>query len=206
MRYKTPAALEMAVKEAAKKSPLDTNRAIAGFCFHRLLCRVFSDPDSPFVLKGGQSVLARTVDARATRDIDLLARETSVEAAAADLRRLAGIGLDDFISFSLDKAEPIKADGEHRSGMKVWFTPSLGGKSLQAASVDLVVDEIDDVAPDMVSEEELAAKLYEPALGTHWEHGASTWSPSSLIWAAAEGNDTLEPNDNISHSTKTQSR
>ena len=123
MRYKTPAALEMAVKEAAKKSPLDTNRAIAGFYFHRLLCRVFSDPDSPFVLKGGQSVLARTVDARATRDIDLLARETSVEAAVADLRRLAGIGLDDFISFSFDKAEPIKADDEYRSGMKVWFTP-----------------------------------------------------------------------------------
>ena len=206
MRYKTPAALEMAVKEAAKKSPLDTNRAIAGFYFHRLLCRVFSDPDSPFVLKGGQSVLARTVDARATRDIDLLARETSVEAAVADLRRLASIGLDDFISFSFDKAEPIKADDEYRSGMKVWFTPSLGGKSLQAVSVDLVVDEVDDVAPDMVSAEELAAKLYEPALGTHWEHGASTWSPSSLIWAAAEGNDTLEPNDNISHSTKTQGR
>lgn len=206
MRYKTPAALEMAVKEAAKKSPLDTNRAIAGFYFHRLLCRVFSDPDSPFVLKGGQSVLARTVDARATRDIDLLAREASVEAAVADLRRLAGIGLDDFISFSFDKAEPIKADDEYRSGMKVWFTPSLGGKSLQAVSVDLVVDEVDDVAPDMVSAEELAAKLYEPALGTHWEHGASTWSPSSLIWAAAEGNDTLEPNDNISHSTKTQGR
>ena len=151
MRYKTPAAHGMAVKEAAKKSPLDANRAIAGFYLHRLLCRVFSDPDSPFVLKGGQSVLARTVDARATRDIDLLARETSVEAAVADLRRLAGIGIDDFISFSFDKAEPIKADGEHRSGMKVWFTPSLGGKSLQAASVDLVVDEIDGVAPDMAT-------------------------------------------------------
>lgn len=196
----------MAVKEAAKKSPLDTNRAIAGFYFHRLLCRVFSDPDSSFVLKGGQSVLARTVDARATRDIDLLAREASVEAAVADLRRLAGIGLDDFISFSFDKAEPIKADDEYRSGMKVWFTPSFGGKSLQAVSVDLVVDEVDDVAPDMVSAEELAAKLYEPALGTHWKHGASTWSPSSLIWAAAEGNDALEPNDSISHSTKTQGR
>ena len=91
MRYKTPAAHGMAVKEAAKKSPLDANRAIAG------------------------------------------------------------IGIDDFISFSFDKAEPIKADGEHRSGMKVWFTPSLGGKSLQAASVDLVVDEIDDVAPDMAT-------------------------------------------------------
>ena len=128
------------------------NRAIAGFYFHRLLCRVFSDPDSPFVLKGGQSVLARTVDARATRDIDLLAREASVEAAVADLRRLAGIGLDDFISFSFDKAEPIKADDEHRSGMKVWFTPpSLGGKSLQAASVDLVVDEVDGLEPETIT-------------------------------------------------------
>ena len=151
MRYKTPAAHGMAVKEAAKKSPLDANRAIAGFYLHRLLCRVFSDPDSPFVLKGGQSVLARTVDARATRDIDLLARETSVEAAVADRRRRAGIGIEDFSSCSCDKAEPLKADGEHRSGMKVWFTPSLGGKSLQAASVDLVVDEIDDVAPDMAT-------------------------------------------------------
>ena len=93
-----------------------------------------------------------------------------------------------------------------RAGMEVWFTPSLGGKSLQAVSVDLVIDEVDDVAPDMVSAEELVAKFYEPALGTHWEHGTSTWSPSSLIWAAAEKNDTLEPNDSISHSTKTQGR
>ena len=147
MRYKTPAALEMAVKEAAKNSPLDANRAIAGFYFRRLLCRVFSDPDSPFVLKGGQSVLARTVDARATRDIDLLARETSVEAAVADPRRLAGIGLGDFISFSFDKAEPIKADDEYRNGMKVWFTPSLGSKPLQAVSVDLAVDEVDAWRP-----------------------------------------------------------
>lgn len=147
MRCKTPAALEMAVKEAAKKSPLDTNRAIAGFYFHQLLCRVFGDPDSPFVLKGGQSVLARTVDARATRDIDLLARETSVEAAVADPRRLAGIGLGDFISFSFDKADPIKADDEYRNGMKVWFTPSLGSKPLQAVSVDLAVDEVDAWRP-----------------------------------------------------------
>ena len=35
--YKTPAALEMAVKQAAKDSQQDTNRAIAGFWRHRLL-------------------------------------------------------------------------------------------------------------------------------------------------------------------------
>ncbi len=37
MAYKTPAALEMAVKAAAKASLLDTGRAVSGFYFHRLL-------------------------------------------------------------------------------------------------------------------------------------------------------------------------
>lgn len=116
----------MAVKEAAKKSPLDTNRAIAGFYFHRLLCRVFSDPDSPFVLKGGQSALARNLPER----------------------------------FQIPDA---------------W--PAVYGKPYAKMARQAKVN---DVAPDMVSVEDLAAKLYEPALGTHWEHGASTWSPSSL--------------------------
>ena len=37
MTYKTLAALEMAVKQAVKDSPQDTNRAIACFWRHRLL-------------------------------------------------------------------------------------------------------------------------------------------------------------------------
>jgi hypothetical protein len=43
----------MAVKEAAKLSPLDTGKAVSGFYFHRLLCRVFADDNMGFVLKGG---------------------------------------------------------------------------------------------------------------------------------------------------------
>ena len=62
----SPRALETAVKEAARRSPLDTSRVVAGFYFHRLLCRVFSEPGSPFVLKGGLSALARTTDALRT--------------------------------------------------------------------------------------------------------------------------------------------
>ena len=105
----------MAVKAAAKASPLDTNLAISGFYFHRLLCRVFSEKDRKFVLKGGLSVLARTVDARATRDIDLLAQETELGAAVEELRRLASVDLGDFMAFRFDKAEPIKSDDEYRS-------------------------------------------------------------------------------------------
>lgn len=88
MGYKTPAALEMAVREAAKRSPMDANRAIAGFCFHRLLCRVFNDEDCRFILKGGQGMLARTIDARYTRDIDLLAKGSDLQAALEELKEL----------------------------------------------------------------------------------------------------------------------
>ena len=63
----------------------------------------------------GLSVLARTVDARATRDIDLLAQETELGAAVEELRRLASVDLGDFMAFRFDKAEPIKSDDEYRS-------------------------------------------------------------------------------------------
>ena len=76
---------------------------------------MFSEKDRKFVLKGGLSVLARTVDARATRDIDLLAQETELGAAVEELRRLASVDLGDFMAFRFDKAEPIKSDDECRS-------------------------------------------------------------------------------------------
>ena len=110
MVCKTPAALEMAIKAAAKASPLETGRAVSGFYFHRLLCRVFSKPDSPFMLKGGQSMLARTMDARATRDIDLLSEEADLDAALAELRALAEADLGDFVVFEFVGAVPIKVE------------------------------------------------------------------------------------------------
>lgn len=93
MRYKTSEDLDTAIKAAAKASPMDTGRAYAGFFFHRLLCRVFSDPDSHFLLKGGLSMLARTIDARATRDIDLLSTGDDLGEAVEELKRLAAVAL-----------------------------------------------------------------------------------------------------------------
>ena len=142
MRYKTSNALEMAVKAAAKDSPLDTGRAVSGFYYHRLLCRIFSDPEGGFVLKGGQSMLARTVDARATRDIDLLSKERSLEGALEKLKAVASIDLGDHMRFVFESAREIKAEDEYRSGLNVVFTPWLGPKRMQPISIDLVVDEI----------------------------------------------------------------
>jgi hypothetical protein len=151
MHYKSPAALEMAIKEAAKASPMDTSRAISGFYFHRLLCRVFSENGSPFILKGGQGMLARTINARATRDIDFLSNVSELDEALRELRRLAAVDLGDFITFEFENAYPIKADDEYRSGIKVSFTPLLGTKRMQAISIDLVVDEMSCEQPEIIT-------------------------------------------------------
>ncbi len=150
MAYKTPAALEMAVKAAAKASPFDTGRAVSGFYFYRLLCRVFGKPGSPFVLKGGQSMLARTADARATRDIDLLSKAADLDAALNELRTFAQIDLGDFVVFEFAGAEPIKVEDEYRSGLEVTFVPLLGGRRLQEVSIDLVVDRVASGEPEIV--------------------------------------------------------
>ena len=151
MRYKTPEALGMAVTAAARRSGMDVGRAVSGFYFHRLLCRVFSVPNSPFLLKGGQSMLARTPSARATRDIDLLAEETDLGIALSELRKLASIDLSDFVSFEYVGSKPIKAEDEYRSGLKVTFVPMLGARKLQPVSIDLVVDQVPCGVPEVLT-------------------------------------------------------
>ena len=132
-RYKTARALEMAVGEAARASVLDTNRAINNFYYHRLLVRVFSEGEPHFVLKGGLGMLARTVDARATRDADLTTSSLDIDSAVCELRRLASRDLGDFVSFQFVGVEPVRADDEYRDGFKVRFDAFLGGKNNVAA-------------------------------------------------------------------------
>lgn len=151
MKYTTPAALEMAVKAVAKKSPMDTNRAISGFYFHRLLCRIFSVENSGFVLKGGQSMLARTIDARYTRDIDLLSTEADLLTAIEDLKNFARIDLGDHVRFEFEKADPIKLDDEYRNGYNVVFSTWLGAKMTQSVSIDLVVDVVEGITAEPIT-------------------------------------------------------
>ena len=142
MRYKSAVALEMAVKATASASPMDTGRTVAAFYFHRLLCRVFANGNDSFVLKGGQAMLARTVDARATRDIDLLTTGGNLDDALEELVGLAEIDLGDFVTFEFAGSRPIKAADEYRSGLSVRLVPVIGAKRMQQFSIDLVVDEV----------------------------------------------------------------
>lgn len=117
MRYKNATALEMTVKAAASASDFDTSRAISSFYFHRFLYRIFAGGNDSFVLKGGRSILARTFDARATRDINLLTTMDTLDDALEELIKLAQTDMDDFITFEFAGATETKAEDEYRSGL-----------------------------------------------------------------------------------------
>lgn len=141
MRYKTARALEMAVKEAAKKSGRDVNRAIRDFYHDRLLERVFSESEPAFVLKGGRSMLARTARARYTNDTDVAFEGGGIEEAVAELVRLSSRDLSDHLEYRLAKTYSIVEDQEYREGRRVVFEAILGGtKKVAEVSVDLVVN------------------------------------------------------------------
>ena len=141
-QYKTPEALLQAVKAAAHNSSRETSKALEGFFIDRFLCRVFSESTPAFVLKGGQSQLARRVDARESRDADLVGTETDIELSLQKLKELASIDLGDYLEYRFDSARRIAVSQEYREGYRVVFLPVLGGvKKLNKIGIDLVVDQ-----------------------------------------------------------------
>lgn len=151
--YKTYRAMEQAVKAAAKASGRDVNKAIQAFYHDRFLCRVFSTNSPSFILKGGQSMLARIPNARETRDIDLIGRTSDIDEALEKLIDAASIDLDDFVEFRFKGKRQTDTSQDYREGYTVTFETWLGGTSQKGViSIDLVVDalppeEFDIVAP-----------------------------------------------------------
>ena len=151
MRYRSPKALEQAVKAAARRSGRDVGKAIAAFWRDRLLCRVFSTPEPEFVLKGGQGMLAKVPDARETRDIDLLGTSGNLDEALDELKALSSKDLGDYLNFRFETARPTDTSQDYRTGYTVTFEVWLGGTVKRGTvSVDLVVDTVPPGSYDMV--------------------------------------------------------
>jgi len=110
--YETPAALRRALEDRLMALVTKERGEIQRFrrqaAFDRLLCRLFQDETSPWLLKGGYAMELRIRTARTTRDIDLALRPSptmpkqwNVEAVIAMLRRAAEINLADGFEFTL---------------------------------------------------------------------------------------------------------
>jgi len=113
-RYKDPgaflAAANTRLKTAAGATGRPVNEIRREFVFQRFLARVFNDPDSCWLLKGGAGLLIRLPVARYSRDVDLLYPEASLDEAVEQLRLAAALDLGDHLHFSLGEHKPMTGE------------------------------------------------------------------------------------------------
>jgi len=107
------AALEDRLKKLAISEGIDLQRLRRQVAFDRLLCRLFANPDCPWLLKGGYAMELRLKAARTTRDIDLALKHLPLaeagwegnESAVLEALREAGqLEAEDFFTFVFGSA------------------------------------------------------------------------------------------------------
>ena len=102
-------ALENRLMNIARDEGVDIQRLRRQVSFDRLLCRLFDDPASPWLLKGGYAMELRIAEGRATRDVDLAVRLPIVGSGKLSDRILialqdaAAVDLRDFFSFAIGR-------------------------------------------------------------------------------------------------------
>jgi hypothetical protein len=111
--FKTPAAFRASVDTQLKARqrelgpPTTVQLLRRRFLQERLLARVFADPEAPWVLKGGVSMLVRIPPrARYSKDIDLVHLPADPQMAAHDLARMVQIDTGDLLRFQIVRSTP----------------------------------------------------------------------------------------------------
>ena len=139
--YRTPAEFDRALKKAAKAAVGDTGERYRQALRDRFLCRVFSDPEERFILKGGSGLLARVPHARATRDADfaLRGKETPDDVVAA-LDGLLALDMGDFCRFKLTRREESMDDNGYSRLLKLRYATYIGDEEKDPVLVDLSLD------------------------------------------------------------------
>lgn len=143
--YGSPRALSDALSQLVRESNasgLQGNQIRTQFFFERFLSRVFSGPDKDqWMLAGGTSLLARVATTRATKDIDLISTENSLEYAEQQLMELVAKDLGDFVSFEFsDRKTAVEGDTQpYANGVTLRFTPRIGAQTASTIKVDLIV-------------------------------------------------------------------
>lgn len=139
--YKTPAEFDRAIKRAARAAEGDTGERYRQALRDRFLCRVFSDPEERFILKGGSGMLARIPNARATRDADFATKrwEPSDEIVGV-LQDLASADLGDYCHFVLTRREESMDENGYSRLLRLRFATYIGEEEKDPVLVDLSLD------------------------------------------------------------------
>ncbi|MGH3188125.1 MAG: nucleotidyl transferase AbiEii/AbiGii toxin family protein [Streptosporangiaceae bacterium] len=122
---------------AAQDPAYSAQERLRFFAFSRFLARVFADQPDDWALKGAGALLARIPVARASNDLDLVAR-SSLDLVEDRLRQAAAVDLEDGFTFAImSGSRPIT--GNNR-GLRFTAETRIGPYRLATFRVDVVID------------------------------------------------------------------
>jgi len=151
-KYRTPEALRRALEDrliaSSRSGGGDLPRMRRQVAFDRLLCRLFANPDAPWLLKGGYAMELRIESARTTRDIDLAVRSLPGSGGQWDdaavrllLQDLANADLGDGFEFLI--GEPtMDLDAAPYGGSRFPVEASMGGRNFASFHVDVSAGDV----------------------------------------------------------------
>jgi hypothetical protein len=148
--YKTGAALRTALEDRlgkiAMEESIDLQRIRRQVSFDRLLARLGSAPDSPWVLKGGYAMELRYHKARTTKDLDFTMRLTSQNAPGKDqvlalLQEAAAADMEDFFVYRIGQAT-TDLEGAPYGGARYPVEAMLGDRTFAKFHLDIGVGDI----------------------------------------------------------------
>lgn len=147
------AAVTARAKTEAQASSAAAGALLRRFIVDRFLARIFALPGDEWVLKGGNAVLTRVHDARTTKDIDLLAELSDLDAAVARLREAVEIDLPDHFRFVITGTRAASGGTMQPDikGYKISIDAYCGVTRRDHFSVDVVTGDLMTGTPDVQS-------------------------------------------------------
>ncbi|MDX1952306.1 MAG: nucleotidyl transferase AbiEii/AbiGii toxin family protein [Verrucomicrobiota bacterium] len=151
-RYQTPSALRRALEDrllaAVRREGGDIQRMRRQAAFDRLLCRLFHEPNAPWLLKGGYAMELRIQKARTTRDVDLAIRQLpdgaevwNDAAVRASLERAAAVDLQDGFEFTI--GEPtMDLDAAPYGGARYPVEAQMAGRRFANFHLDVSAGDV----------------------------------------------------------------
>ena len=143
-------ALEDRLKRLAQEEGIDLQRLRRQAAFDRLLCRLFENPDGPWLLKGGYAMELRLRTARTTRDMDLALKQLPIpnldwDANASTvleaLREVGLLDLGDFFTFVFGDAVQ-DLDAAPYGGARFPVDTRLAGRSFVKFHLDVSTGDV----------------------------------------------------------------
>lgn len=191
-------ALETRLAVQSRETRVDLNRLRRRVVFERILTRLEQSDPGRWVLKGGMALEVRWRDrARATRDLDLAARDDLTDAQELRLALATPLGTDadgDRFRFVVGAARTLRTDEAGRPGWRFNVEATLAGRNFASVTVDVVVrpDEVtrtervrlqgllafDGIDPADV---EVIDRVQHFAEKLHALTRTYTWGPSSRV-------------------------